>query len=108
MLSLDNEERCLCLNPNKSWNSSNTYGDYGSHTSMSRMRHIDRIQDRFSLVASKQMVGLFLCVWARSDLNGHISNIKASCVGRGIMGYLGNKVHINLQLVYDVSSNNYL
>lgn len=49
-------------------------------------------QNGYTLAASKQMVGLFLCIWVRSDLYSHISNLKVSCVGRGIMGYLGNKV----------------
>lgn len=47
---------------------------------------------RYCLAASKQMVGIFLCVFVRADLSKHISNLKVSCVGRGIMGYLGNKV----------------
>ncbi|KAJ1375526.1 Inositol polyphosphate-related phosphatase, partial [Sesbania bispinosa] len=47
--------------------------------------------ERFCLVASKQMVGIFLSVWVRADLCNHVSNLKVSCVGRGIMGYLGNK-----------------
>lgn len=46
----------------------------------------------YSLAASKQMVGIFLCVWVRDDLRKRITNLKVSCVGRGIMGYLGNKV----------------
>ncbi|CAI0472590.1 unnamed protein product, partial [Linum tenue] len=46
---------------------------------------------RYRLMVSKQMVGIFLCVWVRADLNEHISNLKVSCVCRGIMGYLGNK-----------------
>ncbi|GKV05766.1 hypothetical protein SLEP1_g17736 [Rubroshorea leprosula] len=50
------------------------------------------LRRRFCLAASKQMVGIFLCVWVRVDLYRHISNLKVSCVGRGIMGYLGNKV----------------
>lgn len=49
-------------------------------------------QRRYCLAASKQMVGIFLCVWVRADLYKHINNLKVSCVGRGIMGYLGNKV----------------
>lgn len=49
-------------------------------------------QQRFCLAASKQMVGIFLCVWVRADLYKHVSDLKVSCVGRGIMGYLGNKV----------------
>ncbi|CAJ1896939.1 unnamed protein product [Sphenostylis stenocarpa] len=45
----------------------------------------------YCLAASKQMVGIFLCVWLRTDLCNHVSNLKVSSVGRGIMGYLGNK-----------------
>ncbi|XVE76323.1 hypothetical protein DITRI_Ditri12bG0162800 [Diplodiscus trichospermus] len=55
-------------------------------------------RQRFCLAASKQMVGLFLCVWVRSDLYKHISNLKVSCVGRGIMGYLGNKGSISISM----------
>ncbi|XP_039066589.1 type I inositol polyphosphate 5-phosphatase 8-like isoform X1 [Hibiscus syriacus] len=55
-------------------------------------------QRRFCLAASKQMVGLFLCVWVRADLYQHISNLKVSCVGRGIMGYLGNKGSISISM----------
>lgn len=47
---------------------------------------------RYSLVASKQMVGIYLTVWVRGELREHVRNIKVSCVGRGLMGYLGNKV----------------
>jgi hypothetical protein len=47
---------------------------------------------RYCLVASKQMVGIFLMVWVRSDIREHVKNLKVSCVGRGLMGYLGNKV----------------
>jgi hypothetical protein len=31
-------------------------------------------------------------VWVRSDIRDHVKNLKVSCVGRGLMGYLGNKV----------------
>ena len=47
---------------------------------------------RYCLVASKQMVGIFLTIWVRSELREHVKNMKGSCVGRGLMGYLGNKV----------------
>lgn len=57
------------------------------------MRHAaSPMRQKYCLAASKQMVGIFLCVWVREDLNQHISNLRVSCVGRGIMGYLGNKV----------------
>lgn len=48
---------------------------------------------RYCLVASKQMVGIFLTVWVKSDLRDSVHNMKVSCVGRGLMGYLGNKVY---------------
>lgn len=50
------------------------------------------MQRRYCLAASKQMVGIFLCVWVRADLCKHISNLKVSNIGRGVMGFLGNKV----------------
>ena len=47
---------------------------------------------RYCLVASKQMVGIFLTVWVRNEIRDDVRNLKVSCVGRGLMGYLGNKV----------------
>lgn len=46
----------------------------------------------YRLVASKQMVGIFLSIWARKELVQHIGHLRISSMGRGIMGYLGNKV----------------
>ena len=51
---------------------------------------------RYCLVSSKQMVGIFLTVWVKSDLRDDVRSMKVSCVGRGLMGYLGNKVHFCL------------
>lgn len=61
-------------------------------TTMSKRYDNYHRKGKYCLAASKQMVGIFLCVWVRSDLHRHISSLKVSCVGRGIMGYLGNKV----------------
>ncbi|KAJ6953819.1 type I inositol polyphosphate 5-phosphatase 4 isoform X2 [Populus alba x Populus x berolinensis] len=61
----------------------------GSLSMEDRERQIG--QSRYCLVASKQMVGIFLTVWVKSDLRDDIRNLKVSCVGRGLMGYLGNK-----------------
>ncbi|XP_039146430.1 type IV inositol polyphosphate 5-phosphatase 7-like isoform X1 [Dioscorea cayenensis subsp. rotundata] len=52
----------------------------------------------YCLVASKQMVGIFLTVWARSEIRNDIKNMKVSCVGRGLMGYLGNKGSISISM----------
>ncbi|KAJ8448992.1 LOW QUALITY PROTEIN: hypothetical protein Cgig2_004047 [Carnegiea gigantea] len=55
-------------------------------------------QSRYCLVASKQMVGVFLTVWVKGDLRGDVRNLKVSCVGRGLMGYLGNKGSISISM----------
>lgn len=92
LLSLEDElstadfERLLNLNPaSTSSGESSPSSPLGQESSPTQQR-------RYCLAASKQMVGIFLCVWIRADLCRHISNMKVSCVGRGIMGYLGNKV----------------
>ncbi|TVU18252.1 hypothetical protein EJB05_34341 [Eragrostis curvula] len=52
----------------------------------------------YRLAASKQMVGIFLCVWVRADIMPFVTSLKVSCVGRGIMGYMGNKGSISVSL----------
>ncbi|CAL9763216.1 unnamed protein product [Musa acuminata subsp. burmannicoides] len=52
----------------------------------------------YRLAASKQMVGVFLCVWVRASLVRHVADIKVSCVGRGIMGYMGNKGSVSISM----------
>jgi hypothetical protein len=49
-------------------------------------------QMSYCLISSKQMVGIFLSVWARKELVPHIGHLRVSTVGRGIMGCLRNKV----------------
>lgn len=39
-------------------------------------------------------------VWVRSDIREHVKNLKVSCVGRGLMGYLGNKVSFATFFIY--------
>lgn len=46
----------------------------------------------YRLAASKQMVGVFLSVWMRAGLVPLVSDVKVSCVRRGVMGCTGNKV----------------
>ncbi|GJU60933.1 type IV inositol polyphosphate 5-phosphatase 7-like protein [Tanacetum coccineum] len=59
---------------------------------------------KYSLVASKQMVGIFLTVWVKNDLREHVQNMKVSCVGRGLMGYLGNKGSISVSMLLHQTS----
>ncbi|GLJ15987.1 hypothetical protein SUGI_0264650 [Cryptomeria japonica] len=53
---------------------------------------------RFIRVASKQMVGIFITVWVKSEVRHHIRDLKVSCVGCGIMGCLGNKGSVSVSL----------
>lgn len=47
---------------------------------------------KYSLIACKQMVGIFLTIWVRKELVQYIGHLRTSYISRGIMGYLGNKV----------------
>lgn len=55
-------------------------------------------QMNYCLISSKQMVGIFLSVWARRDLVQHIGHLRVSSIGRGIMGCLGNKGCISVSM----------
>lgn len=94
------------FDPNFRWGSSDDENGPGdspgtmhfspmSYSGSTSMEDRDRQpgHSRYCLVASKQMVGIFLTVWVKSDLRDYVRNMKVSCVGRGLMGYLGNKVH---------------
>lgn len=70
----------------------NTTMSYPTYAAPAEDAYVGSGRSRYSLVASKQMVGVFLTVWVRSELKENVRNIKISCVGRGLMGYLGNKV----------------
>ncbi|CAA7392974.1 unnamed protein product [Spirodela intermedia] len=48
-------------------------------------------QQKYSLIASRQMVGIFVNIWVRRELVQHIGHLRIYSVGRGMMGYLGNK-----------------
>ncbi|KAL3829913.1 hypothetical protein ACJIZ3_018715 [Penstemon smallii] len=58
----------------------------------------------YQLVASKQMVGIFLSIWARRELVKDIGHLRISCIGRGIMGYLGNKGCISISMTLHQTS----
>lgn len=49
-------------------------------------------QMKYSLIASKQMVGIFVTIWVRKELVQYIGHLRICCISRGIMGCLGNKV----------------
>ncbi|XP_010552761.1 PREDICTED: type I inositol polyphosphate 5-phosphatase 4 [Tarenaya hassleriana] len=74
----------------------------GSLVTDDRERQTEK--SRYCLVASKQMVGIFLTVWVKSDLRDSVRNLKVSCVGRGLMGYLGNKGSISISMLVHQTS----
>ncbi|XP_042515731.1 type I inositol polyphosphate 5-phosphatase 5-like [Macadamia integrifolia] len=59
---------------------------------------------KYRLIASKQMVGIFLSVWARKELVEYIGHLRLTCVGRGIMGRLGNKGCIAISMTLHETS----
>uniref|UniRef100_A0A5B7B3C9 Putative type I inositol 1,4,5-trisphosphate 5-phosphatase CVP2 n=1 Tax=Davidia involucrata TaxID=16924 RepID=A0A5B7B3C9_DAVIN len=62
------------------------------------------IPQEFQCVISKQMVGILISVWVRSDLRPYIRNPSVSCVGCGIMGCLGNKGAVSVRFLLHESS----
>ncbi|KAJ9563693.1 hypothetical protein OSB04_008853 [Centaurea solstitialis] len=55
------------------------------------------IQQEFRCLISKQMVGIMISVWVRSDLHPFFRNPNVSCVGCGIIGCLGNKGSVSVR-----------
>ncbi|KAG5617636.1 hypothetical protein H5410_017460 [Solanum commersonii] len=51
----------------------------------------------FECIISKQMVGVFITIWARSPLLPYIRHISVSSVGCGIFGCLGNKGSVSVR-----------
>lgn len=52
----------------------------------------------YTLVASKQMVGIHLCVWVRTELREHVHGVQACSVPTALMGFLGNKGAVGVSL----------
>ncbi|RWW00042.1 hypothetical protein GW17_00037023 [Ensete ventricosum] len=55
-----------------------SYGGYGASSSLEDRERAGH--SRYCLVASKQMVGIFLTIWVRGDTRDSIRNLKVSCV----------------------------
>uniref|UniRef100_A0A0D9VL46 Inositol polyphosphate-related phosphatase domain-containing protein n=1 Tax=Leersia perrieri TaxID=77586 RepID=A0A0D9VL46_9ORYZ len=58
----------------------------------------------YCLIASKQMVGIFLSVWVRREIVQYIGHLRVDSVGRGIMGRLGNKGCIAMSMTLHQTS----
>ncbi|KAI3799161.1 hypothetical protein L1987_34451 [Smallanthus sonchifolius] len=61
---------------------------------------------RYTLMASKKMVGVFISVWINTSLfkKYSISSVKVSAVACGIMGYLGNKGSVSVSMSIEGTS----
>lgn len=57
-------------------------------------------QDKYRLMASKKMVGVFISVWVRRELlkRYDVSGIKVCSVACGIMGFMGNKGSVSVSM----------
>ncbi|KAJ6689496.1 hypothetical protein OIU85_005862 [Salix viminalis] len=55
------------------------------------------IPEDFRCIICKQMVGILISVWIRSDLRPFVRHPSVSCVGCGIMGCLGNKGSVSVR-----------
>ncbi|CAL0324838.1 unnamed protein product [Lupinus luteus] len=63
-----------------------------------------KVSQHFECIISKQMVGIFISVWTRSDLRPLIQHLSVSCVGCGIMGCLGNKGSVSVRFMLHETS----
>ncbi|CAO2177798.1 unnamed protein product [Urochloa humidicola] len=63
-----------------------------------------RDQLKYNLIACKQMVGIFVTVWVKKELVQHIGHLRKSCIGRGILGCLGNKGCISVSMTLHQTS----
>ncbi|CAM0951252.1 unnamed protein product [Alopecurus aequalis] len=76
-----------------------------NHTTTSRSAVESFTQQGCSrCIRSKQMVGIFTSIWVRSNLRPYIHHLNVSCVGSGIMGYLGNKGSVSVRFMLHETS----
>ncbi|XP_022956522.1 type I inositol polyphosphate 5-phosphatase 10-like isoform X1 [Cucurbita moschata] len=59
---------------------------------------------KYGLIASKQMVGIFVTIWMRKELVPYVSHLRIASTSRGIMGCLGNKGCISVSMLFHQTS----
>eukprot|EP00898_Chlorokybus_atmophyticus_P006431 jgi/Chlat1/678/Chrsp104S01150 len=52
----------------------------------------------YAIIVSKQMVGLHICVWAKSTLRPYVQDVQTAAVGCGVLGMLGNKGGVSARM----------
>lgn len=94
-------------------NDSGEYDSYaGSHVKIDEQdcrnhQNVEQISaDRcmYRGIARKHMVGLFISVWVRANLQHHVKGVQLSSVGCGIMNRLGNKGSVSVSLSVNETS----
>ncbi|XP_034909457.1 type I inositol polyphosphate 5-phosphatase 10 isoform X2 [Populus alba] len=76
----------------------------GNYVSLEISTPASANQMKYSLITGKQMVGIFVTVWARKELVQYVSHLRISNVGRGILGCLGNKGCISVSMSFHQTS----
>ncbi|KAK9682474.1 hypothetical protein RND81_10G076300 [Saponaria officinalis] len=121
--TLNNKEGCVWLTPTLTPLTNDEYqyakpekrgGQAGLRRSITPLRERSKTQhveqegsaSAYKLMASKKMVGVFLTVWIKRDLlkKYRFSNVKATPVACGLMGYLGNKGAVSVSMSIDGTS----
>ncbi|XP_037414541.1 type I inositol polyphosphate 5-phosphatase 10-like isoform X5 [Triticum dicoccoides] len=82
----------------------NTRDSCGSVLSEVTSAPTARDQLKYNLIVCKQMVGIFVTVWVKKELVQHIGHLRTSCIGRGILGCLGNKGCISVSMTVHQTS----
>ena len=59
----------------------------------------DALPSGYEPVAEQQLIGLFLVIYASSEIAPTISSISTTSVGTGVWGYLGNKGAVTARIV---------
>lgn len=53
---------------------------------------------KYTLIQSKTLVGLLLCVYVKDTLLSHIMDVRSTQLGVGLMGMMGNKGGVSVRL----------
>ncbi|KAJ1727258.1 hypothetical protein LPJ61_004672 [Coemansia biformis] len=56
--------------------------------------------ERLVKIASKQLIGMFIMVYVRKDVEQHVSGVQMTSIGCGIMGMVGNKGAVAVRMAY--------
>lgn len=57
------------------------------------------IEESYILLHVANLVGLFTCIFIKSTEKNNVRNVSASTVKRGLGGYHGNKVSLDVRLI---------